>query len=84
MDSANQICTSNVSCITESLRLSSNLIFALFSLSFYMAVLLPKARDAGQYECQISTEPKVSARVHLHVVGESGEQQQESISHEST
>lgn len=29
-----------------------------------------KARDAGLYECQVSTEPKVSARVHLHVVGE--------------
>lgn len=25
--------------------------------------------DAGIYECQVSTEPKVSARVHLHVVG---------------
>ena len=29
-----------------------------------------QARDAGIYECQVSTEPKVSARVHLHVVGE--------------
>lgn len=29
-----------------------------------------QARDAGLYECQVSTEPKVSARVHLHVVGE--------------
>lgn len=28
-----------------------------------------QARDAGIYECQVSTEPKVSARVHLHVVG---------------
>lgn len=28
-----------------------------------------QARDAGLYECQVSTEPKVSARVHLHVVG---------------
>ncbi|KAG5679804.1 hypothetical protein PVAND_009342 [Polypedilum vanderplanki] len=27
-----------------------------------------QARDAGLYECQVSTEPKVSARVHLHVV----------------
>ncbi|CAO1408155.1 unnamed protein product [Diamesa tonsa] len=27
-----------------------------------------QARDAGIYECQVSTEPKVSARVHLHVV----------------
>ncbi|KAL7010723.1 hypothetical protein ACKWTF_016852 [Chironomus riparius] len=27
-----------------------------------------QARDAGMYECQVSTEPKVSARVHLHVV----------------
>lgn len=29
-----------------------------------------QARDAGLYECQISTEPKISARVYLHVVGE--------------
>lgn len=28
-----------------------------------------QARDAGIYECQVSTEPKVSAKVHLHVVG---------------
>lgn len=28
-----------------------------------------QARDAGIYECQVSTEPKVSARAHLHVVG---------------
>uniref|UniRef100_A0A182U371 Ig-like domain-containing protein n=1 Tax=Anopheles melas TaxID=34690 RepID=A0A182U371_9DIPT len=27
-----------------------------------------QARDAGIYECQVSTEPKISARVHLHVV----------------
>ncbi|EDW80515.2 uncharacterized protein Dwil_GK11528 [Drosophila willistoni] len=27
-----------------------------------------QARDAGAYECQVSTEPKVSARVQLHVV----------------
>lgn len=26
-------------------------------------------RDAGLYECSVSTEPKVSARVYLHVVG---------------
>lgn len=31
-----------------------------------------QARDAGIYECQVSTEPKISARVHLHVVGEYG------------
>lgn len=29
-----------------------------------------QARDAGLYECQISVEPKISARVFLHVVGE--------------
>lgn len=29
-----------------------------------------QARDAGLYECQVATEQKVSARVHLHVVGE--------------
>lgn len=28
-----------------------------------------QARDAGLYECQVGTEPKVSARAHLHVVG---------------
>lgn len=28
-----------------------------------------QARDAGIYECQISAEPKISARVNLHVVG---------------
>lgn len=27
-------------------------------------------RDDGIYECQVSTEPKVSARARLHVVGE--------------
>uniref|UniRef100_A0A1B0FQK4 Ig-like domain-containing protein n=1 Tax=Glossina morsitans morsitans TaxID=37546 RepID=A0A1B0FQK4_GLOMM len=27
-----------------------------------------QGRDAGAYECQVSTEPKVSARVHLQVV----------------
>jgi len=31
-----------------------------------------QARDAGSYECQVSTEPKVSARVQLQVVGKSG------------
>lgn len=31
-----------------------------------------QARDAGIYECQVATtEPTVSARAHLHVVGES-------------
>lgn len=29
-----------------------------------------QARDEGIYECQVSSEPKVSARIHLHVVGE--------------
>lgn len=28
-----------------------------------------QARDAGVYECQVSTEPKISARVQLLVVG---------------
>lgn len=28
-----------------------------------------QARDDGLYECQISVEPKISARVYLHVVG---------------
>lgn len=29
-----------------------------------------QGRDAGLYECQVSTEPKISARVDLQVVGE--------------
>lgn len=28
-----------------------------------------QARDAGAYECQVSAEPKISARVHLQVIG---------------
>lgn len=28
-----------------------------------------QGRDAGLYECQVSTEPKISARVDLQVVG---------------
>lgn len=30
-----------------------------------------QARDAGQYECQVSTEPKMSHFITLNVVGES-------------
>lgn len=33
-----------------------------------------QARDAGLYECQISSEPKISARVYLHVVGKLNKQ----------
>lgn len=29
-----------------------------------------QARDAGQYECQVSTEPKMSHFITLNVVGE--------------
>lgn len=29
-----------------------------------------QASDAGRYECQVSTEPKMSHFVHLNVVGE--------------
>jgi len=29
-----------------------------------------QARDAGQYECQVSTEPKMSTFITLNVVGE--------------
>lgn len=28
-----------------------------------------QARDTGIYECQVSSEPKISSRIHLHVVG---------------
>jgi hypothetical protein len=30
-----------------------------------------QARDAGQYECQVSTEPKMSHFITLNVVGKS-------------
>lgn len=43
----------------------------VITLNLFSPFLLAyQARDAGLYECQVSTEPKVSARVHLHVVGE--------------
>lgn len=50
--------------------------FPFFARFYYLACIIMmtfvqhQARDAGLYECQVSTEPKVSARVHLHVVGE--------------
>jgi hypothetical protein len=38
-----------------------------------------QARDAGQYECQVSTEPKMSHFITLNVVGKfySAEQREE-------
>ena len=30
-----------------------------------------RANDAGKYECQVSSEPKLSLFYHLHVVGNS-------------
>ena len=35
-------------------------------LSLFRSV---KAEDAGKYECQVSTEPKLSHFVHLTVIG---------------
>lgn len=32
-----------------------------------------QARDAGVYECQVGTEPKMSHFVQLNVVGESSQ-----------
>lgn len=59
LDATNKIRTSNVSIKLCIIKITVN------NIKF----LLHQARDAGLYECQVSTEPKVSARVHLHVVG---------------
>lgn len=39
------------------------------SKEWLLQIKYVQARDTGVYECQVSTEPKVSAKVHLHVVG---------------
>lgn len=38
--------------------------------SWQLQIKYVQARDEGIYECQVSSEPKVSARIYLHVVGE--------------
>lgn len=38
--------------------------------SWQLQIKYVQARDEGVYECQVSSEPKVSAQIRLHVVGE--------------
>lgn len=38
--------------------------------SWKLQIKFVQARDEGVYECQVSSEPKISARIFLHVVGE--------------
>lgn len=40
------------------------------SKQWVLQIKYVQPRDVGLYECQVSTEPKVSARANLHVVGE--------------
>lgn len=40
------------------------------SKQWVLQIKYVQPRDVGLYECQVSTEPKVSARAYLHVVGE--------------
>lgn len=35
-----------------------------------LKVTSPQVRDSGTYECQVSTEPKISQAFNLQVVGE--------------
>lgn len=39
------------------------------SKQWLLQIKYVQPRDVGLYECQVSTEPKVSARAYLHVVG---------------
>ena len=39
------------------------------SKQWVLQIKYVQPRDVGLYECQVSTEPKVSARAYLHVVG---------------
>lgn len=39
------------------------------SKQWLLQIKYVQSRDVGLYECQVSTEPKVSARAYLHVVG---------------
>lgn len=43
----------------------------VLTLSVFVQVKYVQARDAGVYECQVGTEPKMSHFVQLNVVGES-------------
>ena len=45
-------------------------IFVDGSETWTLQIKYVQARDEGDYECQISTEPKMSHFVHLNVVGE--------------
>ena len=49
-----------------------NLPTKLYKLNFFFLFLCRsvQAHDAGKYECQISTEPKLSHFVYLTVIGE--------------
>ena len=40
-----------------------------FLLAFYLCFRYVQPRDAGIYECQVSTEPKMSHFVQLNIVG---------------
>lgn len=42
------------------------------SKQWVLQIKYVQPRDYGLYECQVSTEPKVSARAYLHVVGKCG------------
>lgn len=44
-------------------------IFVEGAETWTLQVKYVQARDEGDYECQISTEPKTSHFVHLNVVG---------------
>ena len=46
-----------------------NVINKLKLLHFHFIFRSVKAEDAGKYECQVSTEPKLSHFVHLTVIG---------------
>lgn len=35
-----------------------------------LVIKFVQERDAGTYECQVSTEPKMALLVHLNVIGE--------------
>lgn len=39
------------------------------SKQWVLQIKYVQPRDIGLYECQVSTEPKVSARAYLNVVG---------------
>lgn len=43
------------------------------SSEWTLKILAPKLEDSGVYECQVSTEPKLSRAFMLDVVGESSQ-----------